>query len=236
MRESEKTSTPSLQLEALAWGVPEALRHGEPPLFEDLNLTIKPSSWVALTGPSGVGKTTILSLAAGLIRPLSGEVYILGRSLSKLSESELGALRASDIGLIFQNYHLDDTRTTLENILLPGYFISTGWHELGERAASLADQLGLSAHLQKSVSVLSGGQRQRVAVARALLNQPRLLLADEPTGALDRETADLVLQLLNQRVEQGMSVLSVTHSQEVLGRADQAYSLADSRLERCGHE
>ena len=165
------------------------------------------------------------------MQPTEGEVRVLGRSLSSMDAGSLGRLRNSEIGLVFQNYHLDDSRDTLDNILLPGYFSRVAWHQLETQAKALAGQLGLAEHLQKSVSVLSGGQRQRVAVARALLNQPKLLLADEPTGALDRETAELVLRLLRERVAEGMSILSVTHSGLVLAEADRAYRFQNGKLE-----
>jgi putative ABC transport system ATP-binding protein len=226
--------TVPLEIKELSWGIPGALEAGEPPIIEGLNLRVEPGSWVTLTGPSGVGKTTMLSLCAGLLRPDSGEVRLFEHSLRDLSDSQISELRATKLGLIFQNYHLDDSRTTLENILLPGYFGKLNWRRLTETAVELAEQLGLTEQLSKSVSVLSGGQRQRVALARALIVSPELVLADEPTGALDDETAQIVLNILSQRVNGGMSVLSVTHDRLVLDRSDVQYRLVGGALERRG--
>lgn len=187
---------------------------------------------MAFTGPSGVGKTTLLSLVAGLLKPLNGTILLLGKDITKLSDEEVSALRLGPVGLMFQSFHLDDSRTTLDNILLPGYFSKHTWHELTQRARMLGARLGLDKKLDGPVSVLSGGQRQRVALARALLLSPQLLLADEPTGALDQETTEVVLDLLSDEVKSGMSILSVTHDQHVLERADEVYQLSDSGLER----
>lgn len=220
-----------LRFVTLSWGVPGLLRDGEPPLFQDLNLELEPSRWVALIGPSGTGKTTLLSLAAGLMRPTSGRVELFGRDLAKLKDAEVAALRAEKLGLIFQNYHLDDSKSALENVLLGGYFSNKGWRELSNRAKSLLDRLGLKEYSGRRVSVLSGGQRQRVAVARALLNEPKLLLADEPTGALDVESAALVFSLIDEAVTAGTAVLAVTHSDLVIERASEVYQLESRSLQ-----
>ena len=134
------------------------------------------------------------------------------------------------IGLVFQNYHLDDSRSALENILLPGYFAQSNWHELTTRARGLGERLGLAEHLHKPASVLSGGQRQRVAVCRALLHSPQLILADEPTGALDQESADLVLKVLAEQVADGAALVTVTHDSAVLSHADLCLTFHDGRL------
>lgn len=220
-----------LRFAKLTWGVPALLKAGEPPLFEDVDLELEPGRWVALVGPSGTGKTTLLSLAAGLMRPVSGRVELFGRDLAGLSDAETAVLRADRLGLIFQNYHLDDSKCVRENVLLGGYFSKRGWRGLRDRAETLLERLGLKEYGDRQASVLSGGQRQRVAVARALLNEPKLLLADEPTGALDAESASLVFSLLQETVEGGASVLSVTHSDLVIERASQVYRLESRALE-----
>jgi len=168
------------------------------------------------------------------LKPVSGWVKLFGQDIGQLSDYELGQLRARRLGLIFQNYHLDDSRTALENIMLPGYFSDLNWHGLRERALELAEKLFLTDHLSKSVSVLSGGQRQRVAVGRALLVSPELVLADEPTGALDQKTADSVLDILSDYVKEGASVLSVTHDQQVLQRGSVHLNLSEGRIEEVG--
>ena len=219
-----------LALSAVTWHPPSPLRTGALPILDGVDLELAEGEWVAVSGPSGGGKTTLLSLAAGLLLPSSGQVSLFGRSLVQLTQLELAALRAGSIGMIFQNYHLDDTRSAVDNILLPGYFCKVPWFDLRKRCAELAERLRLTDHLEKPVSVLSGGQRQRVAVARALLLKPRLILADEPTGALDRPTAGLVLDLLDSENQGGASLLTITHDSVLLDRADRSVELQDGRL------
>jgi putative ABC transport system ATP-binding protein len=151
--------------------------------------------------------------------------------VGNLAEAELADLRAGPIGMIFQNYHLDDSRSAAENILLPGYFSKAPWFDLKTRCTELAQRLELNEHLEKPVSVLSGGQRQRVAVARALLLGPKLLLADEPTGALDRPAARLVLDLLEAECRQrGATLMTITHDPVLLERASRTLKLQEGRL------
>lgn len=219
-----------LTLSAVTWQPPGAARAGDEPVLEAVDLAVAEGEWLAITGPSGGGKTTLLSLAAGLLSPTRGEIRLFGRSLRELSLNELAALRCGSIGMIFQGYHLDDSRDTAENILLPGYFSKVPWLDLKARCKELATQLDLSDHLSKPVSVLSGGQRQRVAVARSLLLRPKLLLADEPTGALDRPTGGLVLDLLDAENHTGMSLLTVTHDAFLLERADRSLELSGGRV------
>lgn len=220
-----------LRFASLCWGVPGFQKNGEPPLFEKLDLEMGSSTWLGITGPSGTGKTTLLSLGAGLLKPTSGKVELFGRDLSGLSDPEVATLRAERIGLIFQNYHLDDAKSALENVLLAGYFNQNPWSELKLRGRELLGRLGLGELVERPVSVLSGGQRQRVAVARALLNRPHLVLADEPTGALDSESAHLVLEILQEAVAEGAAVLTVTHSELVLSRVSRVYTLQARTLE-----
>lgn len=217
-------------LKGVSWAPPAQARSGPEPVLDEVNLELADGEWLAVTGPSGGGKTTLLSLAAGLLTPTSGTVSLFGRALGELSPAELAALRAERLGMIFQNYHLDDSRSCQENILLPGYFGQKSWHELKTRCAQLAAHLELTEHLDKPVSVLSGGQRQRVAVARALLVRPQLILADEPTGALDRPTAELVLELLASENRDGASLLTITHDPAVLNRAARSVHLQHGRL------
>lgn len=222
--------SPALQVEGLCWKVEGSDRSGDPPILQALGLSLEAGRWLALSGPSGVGKTTFLSLCAGLLRPTSGSVSVFGVPLEKCEEEEVARLRADKLGLLFQNYHLDDTRSCLDNILLPGYFSTRPWRELQTRAKQLAERLGLSEHLDKPASVLSGGQRQRVGLARALLCHPAMLLADEPTGALDRETAEGVLGLLSELRQEGVTLVTVTHDPAVLQVADYHYTFSGGRL------
>ena len=219
-----------LELSSVGWSPKSTAREETPPVLGEVSLRLEAGEWLALTGPSGSGKTTLLSLAAGLLKPGRGSVVLLGEQLGEISENRLAELRSISLGLIFQGFHLDDSRNTGDNILLPGYFSSRPWFELRQRSLDLAAQLGLTEHLSKSVSVLSGGQRQRVAVARALLLEPKLILADEPTGALDRPTAQLVLDLLEKEKARGTAILTVTHDPVLQERADRILHLRDGQL------
>lgn len=226
------STTLCLSFQGVSWGPPEALKIGDAPIVEDLNLDIPQGCWVSLTGPSGAGKTTVLSLGAGLLSPQTGEVKVFGQSLQSLCDHDLSRLRNQRVGMIFQNYQLDDCRNVEENILLPAYFSECRWHDARERARLLASRLGLESYLAKPVSVLSGGQRQRVAVCRSLILNPDLLLADEPTGALDEDTAQDVLELLGEEVEGGMALLCVTHNQQVLQKSSVRYHFQGRKLRR----
>lgn len=200
-------------------------------ILKEIDLVVEAGEWVAISGNSGGGKTTLLSMAGGLLSPTEGAIALFGRPTKNLSEAELATIRNQKIGFVFQNYHLDDTRSALENILLPGYFSQRTWFELKAKARDLAARLELTNHLQKDVSVLSGGQRQRVAVARGLLLEPSFLLADEPTGALDQHTADLVLDLFSHEHQKGTSFLTVTHDSRLLERCDRHLELVDGLLQ-----
>lgn len=215
----------ALELQNISWAPADSIREGSPLVLNDVSIAVATGQWLVVTGPSGGGKTTLLSIAAGLLTPTRGEVTILGQRLGQMSQSEISRLRADSVGLVFQNFHLDDSRNTRDNILLGGYFSSRSWFQLRERAAELAQALGLEELLDKHVSLLSGGQRQRVAVARALLLRPKLILADEPTGSLDRPTAQLVLNLLETEKAQGASLLTVTHDSRLQERADRVAEL-----------
>lgn len=225
----------ALELSRLVWTPPrgKGSRHDDPDspnLLQEIDLQLPRACWLALTGESGGGKTSLLSLAAGLLRPHSGSVKVHGRALEELDDDAVSRLRLEHVGLLFQQYQLDEAQTALENILLPGYFCTRPWFELRARAEELAERLGLTPHLGKPASVLSGGQRQRVALGRALLLEPTLLLADEPTGALDRSTAGSVLSLFATLRDEGLSLLTVTHDPNVLELCDLHLELKNGQL------
>ena len=222
----------AISVQNLSWGPAQSVKAGDPPILEDLNFEVRVGSWVGLTGPSGVGKTTFLSLCAGLLQALSGVITLFGRPITELNDREMSKFRAEVLGLVFQNFQLDDTKSTLENILLAGYFSRQSWNSLENKAKNLAAILDLSSHLSKPTSVLSGGQRQRVAIARALLRGPKLLLCDEPTGALDESTAQTVLELLSEEQSQGMTLITVTHSHKTLERCDAHFEFSERTLKR----
>jgi putative ABC transport system ATP-binding protein len=195
-----------------------------------IDLQVRPGEFVALMGPSGGGKSTLLSLIAGLDRADEGVVRVAGTDLADLSERDLARMRRRSIGLVFQFFHLLDGMTVEENVVLAALIAGSARRAAANRARDLLDLLGLLDKADRSPATLSGGQRQRLAIARALANEPTLLLADEPTGALDSAGADDVLQLFRRLHEHGQTIVLVTHSPEVASAADRIHELRDGRL------
>ena len=191
--------------------------------LRDVSLEVGEGEFVRLSGPSGSGKTTLLNLVAGLDRPDQGEIVVAGRDIACLSMSRAAKYRAEQVGMIFQSYNLMPQLTALENVLLP--MIALG-RTSQSRARELLDLVGLSDRSDHNSSQLSGGEQQRVAVARALANDPALVLADEPTGNLDDESARGVMRLLIGAVrERGRTLLLVTHERDTTGVADKVLEL-----------
>lgn len=194
---------------------------GDVPVLSGLDLEITKGQAVAIIGPSGSGKTTLLNIIGAMLPPTSGQVVIGGANISAFDEKEAAAFRNRKLGFIFQQHHLLPQLTVLENILIPR--LAGGWEESEAdtyaRAAELLERVGLSHRLRHRPSELSGGEKQRVAVARALINQPTLLLADEPTGALDEETGEKVTDLLLElQQESGVTLVVVTHDLDLAAR------------------
>jgi ABC-type lipoprotein export system ATPase subunit len=194
--------------------------------LEDISFRVDPGQLVALTGPSGCGKSTLLNLIGALDRPDAGSVSVDGRDLDTVSE--LGRYRAQIIGFVFQLHNLIPTLTAAENVQVPMLGQGLGRHERQEKAHALLAEVGLAQRIHTRPAVLSGGERQRVAIARALANDPRLLLADEPTAALDYDSGMQVIDLLQDvRERRGTTVLVVTNDEEVARRADRILRLRD---------
>jgi ABC-type lipoprotein export system ATPase subunit len=194
-------------------------------------LRIGPGEIVAVAGRSGSGKSTLLHLAAGIEVPTTGRVRLLGQDLGRLSERERTLLRRTGVGLVFQFFHLLPHLSVLDNVLLP-VWIRGGGNET-RRAQDLLHRVGLADRARDPVEVLSGGEMQRVALSRALLQKPRLLLADEPTGNLDDENGQAVMDLLLSLVrEEGSALVYVTHSRELAARADEVWTLVSGLLQR----
>jgi putative ABC transport system ATP-binding protein len=196
-------------------------RGGEPvPVLEDLDLEVPSGSWEALMGPSGSGKTTLLNLIAGLDRPNAGSVEVAGKRLESLGEGALAKWRSSTIGFVFQSYNLLPVLTALENVELPLLLTSLGGAERKKRAQTALRVVGLEDRMQHFPRQLSGGQEQRVAIARAIVNDPTIIVADEPTGDLDRKSADEILGLMGKlNTELGKTILMVTHDPAAAERA-----------------
>lgn len=196
-----------------------------------INLVINRGEFVAIVGKSGSGKSTLINMITGIDRATSGEVWVAGVNLGKLSEGKLAVWRGRTIGIIFQFFQLLPTLTVAENVMLPMDFCDVGTaHERRERAAALLERMDLSEQANKLPSALSGGQQQRVAIARALANDPPLLVADEPTGNLDSRTADSIFQLFEQLAEQGKTVVMVTHDNDLARRAGRAVIVTDGHI------
>ncbi len=205
---------------------------GEFTALSDVNLGISAGEFVAVVGKSGSGKSTLLNLIAAIDRATSGEVVIAGQSLQGRDESELAEWRGRNVGVVFQFFQLLPTLTVLENTMLPMDFASTlPRAQARGRALELLARVGIADQADKLPSALSGGQQQRAAIARALANDPPLIVADEPTGNLDTHTAEAVIALLEGLTQAGKTVLMVTHERELESRVDRVITLADGRIQ-----
>ena len=193
------------------------------------SVTVARGDFLAVTGPSGSGKSTLLHLLGGVDLPTSGEVLFLGRDLARLSVEERAALRLREVGLVFQRFHLLPMLSALENVELPLAAARVGRRERRERAAAVLEQVGLADRLRHRPSELSGGQCQRVAIARALANDPALILADEPTGELDRATSRRVLALVQELNAAGTTLVVATHDPELAAGARRSIQVVDGR-------
>lgn len=200
-------------------------------VLKDLSLNLSQGDTVAITGPSGSGKSTLLNLIACLDRPDSGSLIYKQKSLSELSQAELDEFRLRRIGIVFQEHHLLPQCTAWENILLPTLPLGEDTGKALIRAEELLTSAGLQGRRNHFPGELSGGECQRVAVCRALINSPELLLADEPTGALDHQTALELLELLDKLADNSMALLVVTHSLEAAARMNRQFELKDGVLQ-----
>lgn len=203
-------------------------------VLDDISLEVRAGESIAVTGPSGSGKSTLLNLMGALDRPSSGTVRLSGSNLAGLSDDELAEVRNRRIGFIFQMHHLLPQCTVLENVLIPTVPFGTkeSRGDAVERARALLGRVGLEERMSHRPGQLSGGECQRVAAVRALINRPRLLLADEPTGSLDRVSAgDLVGLLTDLHSESGTTLIMVTHSEDLARRMERSFCLVDGRLD-----
>ncbi len=204
---------------------------GELVAVDHLSLDVPRGEFVAIVGRSGSGKTTLLNLLAGIDRPTSGTVHAAGADLGSLSESGLAAWRGRKVGLVFQFFQLLPTLTVAENVMLPMDFAKTiAVGERRDRALQLLDRVGIGDQADKLPATLSGGQQQRAAIARALANDPPLLLADEPTGNLDSATADAVLKLFVDLNAEGRTIVVVTHERDIRSIVGREVTLMDGRI------
>jgi len=223
--------TPLLQLENISREFPSA-ENGEPlRVLRGLSLEIDHGESIAIVGPSGCGKSTLLNIIGTLDQPTTGKVTLDGQDLNTLDDNALAALRNRKIGFIFQSHHLLPQCTVMENVLVPTLAHGQATATDEERGQRLLERVDLGERLAHRPGQLSGGERQRVAVVRALINQPKLLLADEPTGALDQTTADKLGQLLVElNQEENVTLITVTHSADLANRMARTLELLDGQL------
>ena len=198
--------------------------------LKNVNFTVEDGEYVAIMGESGSGKTTLLNILAALDKPTSGSVLLDGQNLSKVRESQIAAFRRDNLGFVFQEFNLLDTFTIEDNIYLPLVLAGKSHKEMESRLTPIAAQLGITDLLKKYPYEVSGGQKQRAAVARAIITNPKLVLADEPTGALDSKSTDELLQLFSRINQDGRTILMVTHSAKAASHAKRVLFIKDGEV------
>lgn len=198
--------------------------------LSDVSFTVEQGEYLAIMGESGAGKTTLLNILAALDRPTGGSVCLNGRDITMISDRELSAFRRDHLGFVFQDFNLLDTFSLKDNIFLPLVLAGTSYREMSLRLGPIARQLGIAELLDKYPYEVSGGQKQRAAVARALITRPELVLADEPTGALDSRSSDSLLHLFGKINEGGQTIVMVTHSVRAASHAGRVLFLRDGQV------
>ena len=196
--------------------------------LSDVSLRVNSGDFIAIMGPSGSGKSTLLNIIGGLDSPSSGEVILDGKRIDNMDENALVVVRRGKVAYVFQQYHLLPSLTALENVLLP--LIFCGANGGTEKALNILKRVGLEKRAEHNPSQLSGGEQQRVAIARALVNEPSLILADEPTGNMDRKTGGEILGLFEQLNREGHSIIMVTHDREIARQAKEIVVLQDGQI------
>lgn len=198
--------------------------------LSDVSFSVEPGEYVAIMGESGSGKTTLLNILAALDKPTAGRVLLDGKNLSDVKEKELAAFRRDNLGFVFQDFNLLDTFSLQDNIFLPLVLSGKDYKEMNRRLQPIARKLGITDLLAKYPYEVSGGQKQRAAVARALIMNPKLVLADEPTGALDSRSTDGLLKIFNEINQEGQTILMVTHSTKAASHASRVIFIKDGEL------
>jgi putative ABC transport system ATP-binding protein len=200
-------------------------------VLKGIDLSVAKNEYVALMGPSGSGKSTLMNLLGCLDTPTSGEYWLNNQDVSKMTDNELAEIRNKEIGFVFQTFNLLPRSTALENVVLPLIYAGMGTKERIERGKEVLEQVGLADRMDHRPNQLSGGQRQRVAVARALVNKPSIILADEPTGNLDSKTSVEIMRLFGEIQALGNTVILVTHEEDIAMHAKRVIRLRDGLIE-----
>ncbi len=196
----------------------------------DINFTVEKGEFLAIMGPSGSGKTTLMNILASLDKPTSGEVLLNGKSFNSIKDSDLARFRRDNLGFVFQDFNLLDTFSIKDNILLPLVLANTPIEEMEKKIKPISDRLGITELFDKYPYEVSGGEKQRAAVARAVITEPLLLLADEPTGALDSKASANLLNIFKELNELGQTILMVTHSTDAASYANRVLFIKDGQL------
>jgi putative ABC transport system ATP-binding protein len=202
-------------------------------ILKGIDLEIKQGEYVAIMGPSGSGKSTLMNIIGCLDRPTSGSYWLNEQNLALMDRKQLAHIRNREIGFIFQQFNLLTRANAMKNVMLPALYAGMNEKKRSSRAIQLLERVGLKNQLQNKPSQLSGGQQQRVAIARALMNRPKILLADEPTGALDTHTGQEVLNLFEELHQSDLTLIIITHDPEVGNRAHRLIRMRDGYLEDC---
>jgi putative ABC transport system ATP-binding protein len=198
--------------------------------LSNVTFSVEQGEYVAIMGESGSGKTTLLNILAALDKPTGGDVVLKGKNLADVKEKEISAFRRDNLGFVFQDFNLLDTFSLQDNILLPLVLAGKGYDEMNQKLAQISEILGISDILTKYPYEVSGGQKQRAAVARALITNPKLVLADEPTGSLDSHATDGLLKLFDKINENGQTILMVTHSTKAASHANRVLFIKDGEV------
>ena len=204
------------------------------PVLHHIQLQVEEGEYLAIMGPSGSGKSTLMNIIGLLDKQTSGDYFFDGQDMAQCSDNQLSTIRNQKIGFVFQNFNLLPRQSVLENVALPLLYVGVRKKERLERAKEMLARVGLEERIQFKPTQLSGGQKQRVAIARAMVSQPRLLLADEPTGALDTRSGEQVMELFAQLHSEGVTIVMITHEPEIARHAQRIVTIRDGMLEQGG--
>lgn len=206
------------------------------PVLKDVSLQVEEGEYVAIMGPSGSGKTTLMNIIGCLDRPTSGEYELAGENVLKYKDKEMSDLRLKRIGFVFQSFQLLPRQSALENVALPLSYAGMKKKDRRQRAAEALERVGLGDRLEFKPTQLSGGQKQRVAIARAMVNNPSILLADEPTGALDSKSGQQIMELFQKLNEEGVTIVMITHDRNIASNAKRIVHIIDGEITEEGSE